>query len=379
MSKGKFSFAEKTNVTSRTIELVRCEQRLLDACQGEDTSMPCFLVHSFEELCWQARENAVPIVVVTLNPQKQNNSGRKEILRGLRYLMGQMTGSFYWMAETSSIDGRRVCTMFGVRYIADTLMILSPSSTSATPTLMKEFQDSNIDTQKLRKVICEAMEKCQQLSAEREKISEWRAQRIAQDEELREVGTSGGSANSSQKKGEEGKGDDGERKIIEKQRRIREARKVRVSDEPERGVHIRLRTNLGTRSRKFRNGAQFQEVYDWAGAMQDMPLYFTLHRGQTLRTHDERVGPLDETLDLTERDEEEVTSSFPSEVSFKGSFPYSSKDLSDTIEDERKDPEEEAAEEETGEVAQKKKRKRKDKRTTASREKKKKKENDKNP
>ena len=50
----------------------------------------------------------------------------------------------------------------------------------------------------------------------REKISEWRAQRIAQDEELREVGTSGGSANSSRKKGEEGKGDDGERQIIEK-------------------------------------------------------------------------------------------------------------------------------------------------------------------
>ena len=50
MSKGKFSFVEKTNVTSRTIELVRCEQRLLDACQGEDTSMPCFLVHSFEEV-----------------------------------------------------------------------------------------------------------------------------------------------------------------------------------------------------------------------------------------------------------------------------------------------------------------------------------------
>ena len=44
MSKGKFAFAEKTNVTSRTTELVRCEQRLLD------TSMPCFLVHSFEEV-----------------------------------------------------------------------------------------------------------------------------------------------------------------------------------------------------------------------------------------------------------------------------------------------------------------------------------------
>ena len=44
-----------------------------------------------------------------------------------------------------------------------------------------------------------------------------------------------------------------------------------------------------------------QEVYDWAGAMEDMPLHFTLHRGETLLTHHERVGPLDETLDLTER------------------------------------------------------------------------------
>lgn len=50
----------------------------------------------------------------------------------------------------------------------------------------------------------------------REKISEWRKQRIAQDEELREVGASGSSAKSSPKKGEEGKGDDGEREIIEK-------------------------------------------------------------------------------------------------------------------------------------------------------------------
>ena len=39
----------------------------------------------------------------------------------------------------------------------------------------------------------------------REKISEWRAQRIAQDEELREVGASGGSAKSSQKKRKKGR------------------------------------------------------------------------------------------------------------------------------------------------------------------------------
>ena len=51
----------------------------------------------------------------------------------------------------------------------------------------------------------------------REKISEWRAQRIAQDKkEFREVDASGGSLKSSQKKGEESKADNCEGKIIEK-------------------------------------------------------------------------------------------------------------------------------------------------------------------
>ena len=50
----------------------------------------------------------------------------------------------------------------------------------------------------------------------REKISEWRAQRIAQDKEFREVDASGGSSKSSQKKGKKARGDDGKGKIIEK-------------------------------------------------------------------------------------------------------------------------------------------------------------------
>ena len=35
--------------------------------------------------------------------------------------------------------------------------------------------------------------------------------------------------------------------------------------------------------------------------MEDMPLRFMLHQCETLLNHDERVGPLDETLDLTDR------------------------------------------------------------------------------
>ena len=39
----------------------------------------------------------------------------------------------------------------------------------------------------------------------REKISEWRGQRIAQDKEFREVDASGGSSKSSRKKGKKAK------------------------------------------------------------------------------------------------------------------------------------------------------------------------------
>ena len=35
--------------------------------------------------------------------------------------------------------------------------------------------------------------------------------------------------------------------------------------------------------------------------MEDVPLHFVLHQCETLLTHNERVGHLDETLDLTER------------------------------------------------------------------------------
>jgi len=43
-----------------------------------------------------------------------------------------------------------------------------------------------------------------------------------------------------------------------------------------------------------------QEVYDWAGADESFPPYFTLHRGSVMVSHEETVQ-MDETLDVTER------------------------------------------------------------------------------
>lgn len=43
-----------------------------------------------------------------------------------------------------------------------------------------------------------------------------------------------------------------------------------------------------------------QEVYDWVGATEYFPPYFTLHRGSALVSHEETIQG-DETLDVTER------------------------------------------------------------------------------
>ena len=43
-----------------------------------------------------------------------------------------------------------------------------------------------------------------------------------------------------------------------------------------------------------------QEVYDWAGTIESLPHYFTLHRGNQLVSHPEKLNQ-DEALNLTER------------------------------------------------------------------------------
>lgn len=132
--------------------------------------------------------------------------------------------------------------------------------------------------------------------------------------------------------------------------------------------------------RRFTAGSHFQEVYDWAGATDFLPPFFTLHRGSALVSHEETIAR-DELLNVTERDEKEMETLFGSKVSFKGNFEYQ-ESLCETLKDpvissEEKEDESDEEKERERNVGEKRKRKRKKdaKRTTAKRLKKKKEKN----
>lgn len=351
---------------SRTNEVIRLEQRLLAASKGDDTSLPCFLVDSFHEFCWQAREIHRPMGVILLNPTKENMAIREGIVRALRWLNSQNQQWLFWVAETSSLNGRLVSSMFSVRNTEDSMLFLLPSTTWK-PTLVKQLHDSNfteIDIQdRLSEVLEKTCDALKVLSAQREREEQDHNFRQAQ---LQDLGNN--------------ESDPGK---VERQDNEKKARKARLSDEPEDGVTIRIRTAKGTLSRRFKRGAHFQEVYDWAGTTESLPHCFTLHRGKHLVSHSETVSR-DETLNLTEREETEMETYFHSKVSFKGNYFYREGALSQTLEDAETDAKED--EEDTIEEDEKndgnnegpdtslerKKRKRKNNRTTAQRLKKKK-------
>ncbi|KAK2562419.1 hypothetical protein P5673_014071 [Acropora cervicornis] len=115
--------------------------------------------------------------------------------------------------------------------------------------------------------------------------------------------------------------------------RIREVRRKRVSVAP------------------LKDG--MKEVYDWAGSMEDVPLHFTIHRGQKLVTHECRIDDHCAAT-LVKRAAEEAAQMLSSQVSFDGSYTFlGPQELSNTL------PED-------GDIIKEKKR-RKDKRTTSER------------
>ncbi|XP_015774120.1 PREDICTED: uncharacterized protein LOC107352303 [Acropora digitifera] len=114
-------------------------------------------------------------------------------------------------------------------------------------------------------------------------------------------------------------------------------------------------------ARRFCRGACFQEVYDWAGSMEDVPLHFTIHRGGKLVTHE---SPIDDhcAATLVKRAAEEAAQMLSSQVSFDGSYTFHGpQELSNTLPDDSQTTQEPPSE--VGDIIKEKKR-RKDKRTT---------------
>ncbi|XP_068674406.1 cilia- and flagella-associated protein 251-like [Montipora foliosa] len=116
--------------------------------------------------------------------------------------------------------------------------------------------------------------------------------------------------------------------------KIRNDRRKRVTPEPEEGTTIVLRLNDQKISRKFQKNATFQEVYDWAGAMSVMPLFFTLQRRSEVVLHSHCIEG-EEVLDIYERNEDEVKSLLYSQVSFKGNVPFEHQEELETTVNEK--------------------------------------------
>ncbi|XP_044184776.1 uncharacterized protein LOC114948467 [Acropora millepora] len=82
--------------------------------------------------------------------------------------------------------------------------------------------------------------------------------------------------------------------------KIRHDRRMRVTPEPKAGTTIVLWFNDHKMSRKFKKNATFHEVYDWAGAMSVIPLFFTLQRRSKVVLHSHCIEG-EEVLDIFER------------------------------------------------------------------------------
>lgn len=104
-----------TDITSRTDEVARCCNLLQASCTGmEDNPFPPFTNHSFEELCWQARESCRAMLIVLLNDKKVLNSKRENISRfPCRVVNSENQHCWlFWAAEISSDDGKKVLHKF---------------------------------------------------------------------------------------------------------------------------------------------------------------------------------------------------------------------------------------------------------------------------
>ncbi|XP_044171122.1 uncharacterized protein LOC114950440 isoform X3 [Acropora millepora] len=296
--------------TSRSDEVVGC-QRLLQTGSDQTAMLP-FLIHSFDELCFQAGENNRGIIVVLLNTKITNEANRGAILRVLHKLeTAEGKNWLFWVSSTWSSDGTKVIDLYGGDQKQDRLLFLAPS-TGRNATLLGEISDTDTESNQidsmLKKIIERAELRIMGQRQQREQYAKWRRERKEQEEEFARVQTQEyGKGNQEEQEQETNKDTEVSRikgnqeeqeQETNKDTEIRKARRLMTSEEPLSGTTIVIRCNDGERvHRKFQENACFQEVYDWLGSLEDIPLYFTLQRGKRVVEHTDIIQG-SEVLDL---------------------------------------------------------------------------------
>lgn len=232
---------------------------------------------------------------------------------------------------------------YGVGGDLPTMLVLVPSH---VPQCVEIFNESNIGKKNVLEAFQTAAGLCKALEEERFKLDNRRSLIKAQDKEFLEQ-----EEQSMPVKSSENTDEDHAAKTHRKDqstsarchsnedcdvkaRRIREDRQNRVPPEPKKGHFIILRFGDLKFQRKFKTTALFQEVYDWGGSIESLPLHFTLQRRQEVILHEHQLTE-QEVLDVYEREQEDVKELLATQVSFRGNIPQAEEGkLSVTIVDE---------------------------------------------
>ncbi|XP_044171476.1 uncharacterized protein LOC114951960 [Acropora millepora] len=105
-----------------------------------------FLIHSFEELCGQARADNKGMMVVLLKSRRKGDAKRGTLLRILHNVESQHDKNWlFWVADTWSSDGRKVFHVYVGDQRSDRLLFLTPS-TGRNATFLGEIADTGTDT-----------------------------------------------------------------------------------------------------------------------------------------------------------------------------------------------------------------------------------------
>ncbi|XP_044171125.1 uncharacterized protein DDB_G0271670-like [Acropora millepora] len=145
--------------TSRSDEVVGCQGLLQTG--SDQTAMLPFLIHSFDELCFQAGENNRGIIVVLLNTKITNEANRGAILRVLHKLeTAEGKNWLFWVSSTWSSDGTKVIDLYGGDQKQDRLLFLAPS-TGRNATLLGEISDTDTESNQIDSMLKKIIERAE--------------------------------------------------------------------------------------------------------------------------------------------------------------------------------------------------------------------------
>lgn len=172
----------------------------------------------------------------------------------------------------------------------------------------------------------------------RERLSQWRSLRKEQEKNLKDMEEKDSATTvSSTQQDKEGRSvnmqnEDSPDEEPE-ERILRDLRRRRIMEEPTDGTSmykvILVYCNKRV-ERQFCQGAVFQEVYDWAGTLEELPIHFTLHSGGRLILHSDHIEG-NSVVHISRREKEEASSLLASEVSFRGNYMVPQDTLSATV------------------------------------------------